>query len=254
MSNIHALLPSAGRLTSPASDAKATEWKALLEVGGRTLLETAIVALRESELVEKIVVIGPREVLQHPATKLADSAIEDGGAGASGPDNIFLGLQTLPPEAQRALVVTTDLPFLDGKSVRAFIEACPAEREVCVSVCKRAPFEARFPDAGGEWVRLRDGEWTVGGLYLLDVSAMKRAHPHIERLFQSRKSQLQMARLLGPLFIVRFATKRLATSHILERCQQILGCSGAAVECAPELAFDIDTPEEWLSATKAAAT
>jgi len=248
MDRLFALLPSAGRIAPPFSDEAGTEIKALIEVGGRTLLEAAIVGLQESGRVEKIVVIGPRELLDHPGARGADELVEDGGASASGPDNIFRGLEALPPDAKRALVVTTDLPFIDGEGVRAWLEACPEGREVCASVCGRASFERRFPDAGGEWVRLRDGEWTVGGLYSLDIAAMKRARPHIERIFQSRKNQWQMARLLGPLFLTRFVTKQLTTGHILERCEQILGCSGEAVECAPELAFDIDTPEEWALA------
>jgi hypothetical protein len=251
MNRVHALLPSAGRIEAPFSDGAGASVKALIEIGGQTLLERSIHALRESGAVDQIVVIGPPEVLEHPASRLADLALEDGGAGASAPDNIFRGLEQLPPgEEARALVVTTDLPFIGARAVREFVGACPPDKQISISVCEREPFEKRFPDAGGEWVRLRDGQWTIGGLYLLDAAALLQARPHMERLFQTRKSQWQMARLLGPLFIARFATKRLSTAHILERCERVLGCSGAAVACAPELAFDVDTLDEFAFAKR----
>jgi hypothetical protein len=54
-----------------------------------------------------------------------------------------------------------------------------------------------------------------------------------------------MARLLGLLFIARFAFRRLSVAHIERRCSQILGVRGVAVHgCAPELAFDIDQESE----------
>jgi hypothetical protein len=51
---------------------------------------------------------------------------------------------------------------------------------------------------------------------------------------------------LVPLFIARFVCRRLTVPHVQQRCEQILGCTGAAVlDCAPELAFDIDLPDEY---------
>lgn len=251
MTRVSAVLPSAGRIAPPFSDEAGASVKALIELGGKTLLERAIVALRDSGVVERIVVVGPPDVRGHAASQLADLVLEDGGEHASGPDNIFRAIEHLPQNAEsRALVVTTDLPFLTPEAVRNFVQSCPHDKEACISACEKRSFDARFPDLGGEWVRLQDGEWTIGGLYLLDVAALTRAHPHIERIFHARKSQWQMARLLGPVFIARWLTKRMGTTHILQRCERIVGCSGAAVVCAPELAFDVDNVDEYRYAKK----
>jgi hypothetical protein len=80
----------------------------------------------------------------------------------------------------------------------------------------------------------------------LNAPALQKSRPHIEQAFAARKSQVAMARLLGPVFIVRFLFKRLTVAHILERCQRVLGCTGAPIRsCAPELAYDIDEVPEY---------
>src|SRR5207244_12927664 len=95
-------------------------------------------------------------------------------------------------------------------------------------------FDERFPGTTSEFVRLRDGEWTMGCAFLVNPAAAVAHRIHIERVFDARKSQLAMARLLGPLFIARFVTRRLEIAHIEARCSQILGCAGAAVpDCDP---------------------
>jgi hypothetical protein len=95
-------------------------------------------------------------------------------------------------------------------------------------------------------MRLQDGEWAIGCAFLLNVPALQKSRAHIEQAFAARKSQVAMARLLGPLFILRFVFKRLTIAHIMERCQRVLGCTGAPIRgCAPELAYDIDEVPEY---------
>jgi len=66
------------------------------------------------------------------------------------------------------------------------------------------------------------------------------------RVFSARRSHLAMARLLGPLLVLRFLTRRLTVKQIESKAIELLGCTGGAVRgCAPELAFDIDYPSDY---------
>lgn len=264
---IDAIIPAGGRIAGDFAREAGCEVKALISLGGQTILARTIAALRASERVRRIVVIGPPEV--EAAAAEADQVL---GEGASGPQNIFRGLEWLrlngvqssqdaasPAESApgesaplgRVLIVTSDLPFVTPEVVAGFVDSCSREASVCVPALRRHEFEARFPGLGGEYVRLRDGEWTAGCAFLLDGEVLLARRALIEAVFQARKSQWAMARLLGAPFIALWLARRLETRHIQKRCESVLRCRGQILlSSAPELAFDIDGLEELRYAAK----
>jgi len=243
MMKVDVILPAGGRISGAFAAEAGTEIKALLPLGGETVLERTLAALRATGRVGRIVLIGPAEVIEHPAARDADAALLE---GESGPANVLRGLEWLREadggrHAERALIVTTDLAALTPEAITNFLDACPADADICLPLIRRAEIQARFPGLSLDYVRLRDGEWTMGCAFLVNPDAVARNHHLIVRVFAARKSQLAMARLLGPLFIVRFLMRRLTVREIEQRCLQILGCTGSAVRaCAPALAFDLD--------------
>lgn len=243
-----AVLPAGGRISGPFAAEAGAEVKAVLRFAGSAILERTIAALRATGRVGRVVVVGPPGLADHPAARGADAVLPE---GESGPDNIFRGLHWLrqssgvQPE-ERVLVITTDLPFLQAEMLVEYLEACPAGADLCVPLVSREEFQARFPGAQNQYVKLADGEWTMGCAFLLDPEALIANKRHIERAYAARKSQLAMARLLGVRFTLRFLTRQLTISDIEERCLALLGCAGAAVRGSPpELAFDIDRPQDY---------
>lgn len=83
-------------------------------------------------------------------------------------------------------------------------------------------------------------------MYLLDVQALRRAKPYIDRIFEVRKSKLGMAKLLGPSFLLRFVTKSLTVKDLERKIESMLQCSGRALPNSPaELAFDLDYLDDY---------
>ena len=245
---VDAILPAAGRISGDFAVEAGAEIKALIPLCGRNLLERTVATLRATGRVGRIVIIGPRELTAHPAARAADAALPEVG---SGPANILRGMEWLYEanggrHAEQVLILTTDLAFLTSQAITSFLDACPGGLDACLPLIRREEFEARFPGLVIEYVRLRDGEWTMGCVFLVNPAAIARNRAMIERAFAARKSQIRMVRLLGPVFIARFLTRRLAIPHIEERCLKLLGCTGAGIRgCAPELALDIDRPEDY---------
>lgn len=249
------VLPAGGRIEGEFAAAAGAEVKALVELGGECVLEHTLRALREVPRVGRMVVVGPEEVRSHPCSQLADAVLPE---GASGPENILSGLEWLRQEsaggrADRALVVATDLPFLSRPSLEAFLEACPPEADICVPVTERREFEAHFPGLEEEYVRLRDGEWSTGCVFLVNPQYLVEGRQHFERIFRARKSQVGMGLLLGPVFVARFLLGRLSVPLIQERCCGLLRCTVRAVMPGPpELVLDLDELKDFRYAAKAA--
>ena len=248
---IDAILPAGGRIEGNFATEAGVELKALIRFSESTILERTVAALRATGQVERIVVIGPEELRDVLKNSDIQALLPE---GASGPDNIYRGLDWLGDHggcAHSVLVAATDLPFLSARSINEFLAACPVDADLCAPILRKDEFESFYPGLAGEYVRLREGLWTMGCTFLIKPKALLGSKAQIEGIFGARKSQFAMARLLGFLFLARFATKRLSLEHVQKRCEQILGCGGAGVlGCSPELAFDIDGLEEYRHALK----
>jgi len=250
---VDVILPAGGRITGEFAAEAGAEVKALIPLGGQTVLERMLATLGEAGCVERTVVIGPEEIAAHPAARAADTVLPEAD---SGPANLFRGLEWLHHSnggrhAGRVLIAATDLPFLTPGGIAAFLDSCPPDADIVLPLVRRQAVEARFPGLGGEYVRLRDGEWTMGCAFLVNPAALVRSRPHVERVFEARKSQFAMARLLGPLFLARLLIRQLTVAHVEQRCMAILGCTGVGLrDCAPELSFDIDRVEEFRYALR----
>ncbi len=239
------ILPAGGRIEGAFRQQAGTDIKALIRLGGQTILARTIRALRATGRVGRIVVIGPQPALDEAQKAGADLLCAE---GASGPDNILRGLGLLQSKAH-VLIVTTDLPFLTPDALNAFLDACPRDADVALPIMTQSEFEARFPGTQNEYVRLREGQFTLGCAFVVRAQTLLQNEAHVRALFAARKSQWQMVRLVGLGTGLRFATGRLSIAHLEERAGQIARCRGRAIpHMPPELAYDIDLPEEFLYA------
>ena len=236
------VLPAGGRISGDFAQAAGTEIKALIRFEEETILRRTIRALRASECVGRIAVVGPKEVLTEARESGADLTLPE---GKTGPDNIFRGLDGLTNVTTHLLIVTGDMPFLTPESVRDFLALCPTQAEVCIPIVERGAFETLYPGLIRTDTPLHDGYFRLGGLFRVEVGTLRRTRSHLEQMFAARKNNLQMARMIGVPFIVRYLFRRLTVDQIVLRAGEVLQCGGAAVRgVPPEIAFDIDIPEE----------
>ena len=246
---IDVVLPAGGRITGEFAQQAGTEIKALISFQGQTILRRTIETLRAMPNIGRIVVIGPEEALVEAHRCGADATLSE---GATGPENYLRGLQWLQKSAKtttansRALIVTTDLPFLTTEALQRFLDACPQDADIAVPILTQKGYEARFPASPIEYVLLRDGAVTSGCVFLVNPQTLLRNQVHLERIFAARKSQWRMAMLVGGKVALKWVTKRLAVQDVVARASSILRCQGVPIFDAPaELAFDIDLLEEY---------
>lgn len=256
---VDVVIPAAGRISGAFAQAAGTDVKALIRIGRQTVIEHTLHVLRESDRIGRIAVVAPDDPHMAAACALADVVLPEGSGGI---DNVYRGLDDLQraggSEAtnpnRRVLILTGDLPFVTPQCIASLLNAASHTADISIPAVRGAAFDARFPGAPREYVRLADGEWTMGCGFVANHAALMRVRPHVERVFEARKSQFRMAMLLGLPFILRFALHRAALADIVSRCSDILGVRGEAIAGgSPELAFDIDHEAEWRYAVRAAA-
>jgi hypothetical protein len=246
------VLPAGGRISGAFAARAGTTVKALISLGGRSVLAATVQRLRDTGRVGRIVAVGPPEVIEEARRAGVDAALTDTGHGAA---NIRVGLEWLrdncEKRAERVLVMTTDLPLATPAAICGFLDAVPAEADIAVPAIERHEFAARFPDLRETYVVLADGEWMIGCTVLMRPERILARWGLVRRAFDSRKNMALMASLLGPVFVLRLLFRRLTVPQVERRCCQMLRCNARAVYgCAPELGFDIDKPHDYEYAAK----
>lgn len=224
-----------------------SDYKCLLKVGGRTLLEAVLEAVREWGRAESVVVVGNsllQRWLQAPNEALVPERTE-------AHENLIAGIEAVAGYP-RVLYLTTDLPFVTADAIARFVASCPPDAQICYAVSRREVFEARFPGSPSTYAHLRDGEFAGGGAAIVEPRVLLARKEWILRVAQRRKSLWRLALLAGAGVLWKYATRQLTIADVERRTGYLLKARCRAVECDPALAYDIDTPQEYLYALRVA--
>lgn len=216
--------------------------EAVIRVAGRPMVHYVLDALKASDSVERIILVGPREALDgYPSP----DGIELVPAGESMVENLRLGLERVQNQ-EPALIVTSDIPLLRAEAVDDFVNRCEqVSADIYYSVVAKEVNEAKYPGVTRTYVRLKDGTFTGGNIALVKPEVVEACAPMIAQAVAMRKNPLKLSRLLGLKFIVKLLFNRLSLKEIEERVRLILGFRGVAVLSPyPEVGIDVDKPQD----------
>lgn len=116
----------AGIVLAAGRSSRMGEPKALLRVHGETFLERAIHILVEGGCEAVAVVLGPGEAAREAgriARRLRAVPVENPRVDAEQIDSLRIGLESLPTDAEAAVVLPVDHPLAETRTVRELVRA-----------------------------------------------------------------------------------------------------------------------------------
>lgn len=212
--------------------------KAFITIHGKAMLERILDAMVKVPGAGRIAVVGPPEQLMPYCRSHNILPVpEKGGI----PDNIRAGMQILQPRGH-FIISTADIAFITPAAVEGFVEQCrPYDRDAYYPIVAREANEKRFPEMQRTYVRLADGVYTGGNLFLVNPSTLETSLPRIEHFFKLRKSPFRLAAYLGLPFILRFLTRSLSVADLEKKVSVMLSIRVKAVfSQSPEIGTDVD--------------
>lgn len=217
--------------------------KALIQMGGQTMLERVAAALAGCRHVDGLIVTGLAEAevagLELPA--LLAVLPEQGGLVANVKSGLAWWRDHRRPGSE-LLLSTADIPLLTPAIVEAFVEQCrPFDHLVYYNLVTRETMEAKFPASQRTFVRLRDAEVAGGDLFLAQTAVIASDERLWAALVDARKHALRLARLAGPLTLLRLLTHRLTVAQVEKVAGRVAGAP-VRLLLSPhaELAMDAD--------------
>ncbi len=218
--------------------------KALIDMGGQTMLERVVGALQASRHVEDILVVGldPAAAGQHFARPV--ESLPDQGSMVG---NMLAGCDWFlrhRPDAPAMLGCSADIPAITPAMVDAFIEACrPWEHAVYYNFVTRETLESRFPNSNRTYSKLNGMEVAGGDMVIVQPSVAERNRALIDMVTQARKHPWRIARIVGLPFLLKFLFHRVTFADIEATAGRILGAPVKIVLGSPaEMAMDADKP------------
>lgn len=219
--------------------------KALIDMGGRTMLERVVAAVQASTYVEDVLVVGidPEAAAALQFARRVEFLPDQSGMVS----NMLSGLAWISrnrPGAEVVLGCSADIPTITGRVVDEFIEACrPWDKGVYYNFVTRAKLEARFPNSRRTYSRYGDMEAAGGDMVIARVDVAERNRPLLEALTAARKQPWKVASVVGPRMLLKFLLHRVTIADIEATATRAIGAPVKIIlDGPPELAMDADKP------------
>lgn len=234
---MHALILAGSRGgVDPVATYAGVEHKALIEVGGRTMLEHVVTTLRAAGL-------------EHVAVSTSTAAV---GHHAEALGAIVLPAADGPSASARAgfahagapmLLTTADHALLKPEWVGALLRSASDGGDVVLMLARRSDIERDAPPTRRTYLRFGDGDWSGCNLFLLATPAAVRALDLWQTLERDRKRPWRIVRRLGAWPLLRYLAGRLTLAEALRAIGNRVGIDARYV-AAPSgrAAIDVDTP------------
>jgi GTP:adenosylcobinamide-phosphate guanylyltransferase len=219
--------------------------KAVIPMGGRTMLERVIDALQDAGQIGEIVVIGlggdQGMSFKRPVHHLPDQ----GGMVANATAGMRRLLE-LDPTARPVIGVSADIPTLTGEVVDQLIDTCrPFDHALYYTVVTPEVMEKRFPGSKRTYVRFKERSVAGGDVFIFHTRLLATDPALLEAFSNARKHAWKLARLVGFRTLLKFLLHRLSLAEVERLGGRILDAPVKVIIFPrAEIAMDADKPNQ----------
>ena len=226
--------------------------EALIIIGKYPMIYYVYNALRQSSQVRNIVISGPTEALRNIFAREEKLFFVEGGKNAV--ESLACAVELLREKGttERLLVLPTDIPFITTTAIDDFANQCRNyEADFFYAITSREVNELKFPGVVRTYVKLKDGVFTGGNLFILRSEIIDQVLEKASQIVERRKNPLAIASLFGFGLMWRYLTRRLSIAAAEKRFFKVLGIKGKAI-ISPyaEVGVDVDKPSDLEIAQK----
>ncbi|NLT94962.1 MAG: NTP transferase domain-containing protein [Clostridia bacterium] len=236
----------AGSLNNGAlKECSSASTEAFIKIGKKYMVEYVVEALEEAEEVGQIVISGPKKELLDLFKEKRRLCIVEGGPTII--KSLLNALENLDvKDESRILIVTSDIPLITGSIIDDFLKRCSGEEgDVIYPIISKSLNQIKFPGVERTYVKLRDGIYTGGNIFLVNPRIIKPCALKAEEVVMLRKSPLKLANYIGFKYLFKYVFGRLSLKDAEERVFQLFNIKGKAIPISfPEIGVDVDKPSD----------
>ena len=241
---VEALVLAGGVKVDSLQEQASETSEALIKIGERIMVDYVVQVLNSSDEVERIAVVGPEELLKN-YYRNSETELLLAPPGDSPMGSVRNGMKVLSPR-RMMLVVTGDIPLLSVEAVQDFLDKCKGiHADLYYPIVRKETNEQKYPGVQRTYVRLKEGTFTGGNLFLVRPEVVESCFDQAEKLVKLRKNPLALSKQVGLGFIIKLLLHRLTMKETEKRFSKLLGLKGVAIVSPfPEIGIDVDKPSD----------
>lgn len=241
-----AIILAGGESSSDLKKIAPYDNEALIIIGNYPMIYYVYKAVRQCPRIRKIVVSGPIDSLRNILPREENLFFVNSGDNAVASfANAAEFLQT-EGTTERLLIMPTDIPFITVEAIEDFIARCEkSDHDFYYPVTSKEVNEKAFPGVRRTYVRLQDGIFTGGNLFIVRTKLVDNILDLALQLVIRRKDPLAIARLFGFRLLWKFVTRSLSILAAEKRFYKVTGIRGKAI-ISPfaQIGVDVDKPSD----------
>lgn len=219
--------------------------KALIPVGGKSMLLRVIDSLRESVHVNSIWVCGPEEETRENSSEL-QSLLKNKQIHWIPPDvspslSVSNASQFLRDDLP-ILITTGDHALLTREIIDYFCQAAAARDSVLnIGLARYDLVKEAYPEIRRTFLKFKEGRFCSCNLFIVQKSMLQTVASFWSGVEGKRKKPWQMAKYLSLSTMVKYLLGELALSEALAIASNTIRCNVEVIELPfPESAVDVD--------------
>lgn len=211
--------------------------KALIKIHEKEMILYVIDAVKALGVADQIAVVGNKQDMASIAPQV-DILVEEGGTL---PENVLRGASIFDDDDE-VLVLTSDIPMITPAALGDFVEQSRRlSADFTYPVVRREINDKKYPGVKRTYVKIKDGNFTGGNVFLVKAGAVKTYMPKAQVFLSYRKKPWKMVKVLGMGFALRFLLGTLTIAHLEKRVSELFGITARAVISEyPEIGTDVD--------------
>ncbi len=223
-------------------------FKGLAPIAGKPMVEWVADALQAAESIGDVAVVVPTAEGLGAWADRVDKLVVSGGSFS---ENVIAGASAF--RAERPVLITTgDLPTLLPAAVDSFVsDGLASGADFAYPLIRRQDVESQYAGSQRTYVRLVTGEVTGGNMMLANPHLLLRNSVIGQRLFDTRKSALRMAGVIGLRFAAKLVVGRLTHGEVEAKMEELLGGKSVAIFTEhASIGADVDKPADVIIAER----
>lgn len=219
--------------------------KAMLDIGGKPMVQWVLDALNGAAEINKVVIVGLSEEEGIESDKISAFVPNMGDLIANVRAGVNKTLE-INPQANHVIVVSSDIPAVTSEMIDWLVnDSKGSDMDLYYTVIERGVMEKRFPTSKRSYVRLKDVEVCGGDVNIIHASLAASDSDIWNRLLDSRKNAIKQAAIIGFDTLLLMLLRAVTIDQAVGKVAKKLKITGKAVVCPfAEVGMDVDKPNQ----------